>query len=278
MTLPAGFPYPLKQEVEIPLEQIIPNPNQPRKFENKEAIQLLAASLRAKGQEVAARVRPLTDDERAASRKIHPAQQMGDGKLSGSDHLLDPGPWVMLIGGHGRREAALLNQFKTLKCTVEDIAPEETLSTAARDNNIRNMHWWEWYLVIEGVDKASPKSQRELADELGQSQTRVNWALRITKTLNPTARALVQENLQKTLKNGDYNVITKNKAFSITEQTLLVLADLEDPGQVQQALQVILDDYLTADQAKKLVEHISPKRRPLSGTRGFRLLRPNPLK
>ncbi len=49
MTLPAGFLYLLKQEVESPLEQIIPNPDQPRKLEDKEAIQLLAASLRAKG-------------------------------------------------------------------------------------------------------------------------------------------------------------------------------------------------------------------------------------
>ncbi len=234
MTIPAGFPYPLKQVVEIPLEQIIPNPHQPRKFEHKEAIQLLAASLRAKGQEVAARVRPLTEEERT----------------------IYPNAWVMLIGGHGRREAALANQFKTLKCTVEDIAPEETLSTAARDNNIRDMHWWEWYLVIEGVEKASPKSQREIADELGQSVTRVNWALKITKTLNPASRALVQENLQKTLKNDVYDVNTKNKGFSITEQTLLTLAGLEDPAQVQQALQVVLDDYLTADQAKKLVEHM----------------------
>ncbi len=159
----------------------------------------------------------------------------------------------MLIGGHGRREAALLNQFKTLKCTIEDITPEETISAAARDNNIRDMHWWEWYLVIEGVDKTSQKSQRDIANELGQTQTRVNWALKITKTLNPAARIMVKENIQKSLKNGDYDVITKNKGFSITEQTLLTLAGLEDPDKVQQALQLVLDDYLTADQAKRLV-------------------------
>ena len=62
------------------------------------------------------------------------------------------------------------------------------------------------------------------------------------------------ENLQKTLKNGDWTPITKNKGFSITESHLLALADLEDPKQVQKGLQVVLDDYLTADQANKLVE------------------------
>jgi ParB family chromosome partitioning protein len=250
MTLPAGFPYPLKQEVQIPLEQIIPNPNQPRKLEDKEAIQLLAASLRAKGQEVAARVRPLTEAERAAH----------------------PGAWVMLIGGHGRREAALLNGFKTLKCTIEDITPEEAISSAARDNNIRDMHWWEWYLVFEAMDKTSRKSQREIADELGKSQTKVNWGLKITKTLNSAARALVQENLQKTLKNDDLTPITKNKGFSITESHLLALADLEDPNQVQQALQVVLDDYLTADQAKKLVEWVKDGNDPA----GFSATKPTP--
>ncbi len=66
MTLPVGFPYPLNQEVQIPLEQVIPNPDQPRQFEHKEAIELLAASMKAKGQEVAARVRPLTEIEQAA--------------------------------------------------------------------------------------------------------------------------------------------------------------------------------------------------------------------
>ncbi|HXL74093.1 MAG TPA: hypothetical protein VN963_10775, partial [bacterium] len=81
-------------------------------------------------------------------------------------------------------------------------------------------------------------------------------ALKITKALNPVARILVDENLQKTLKNEGRSPTSKNKGFSITETTLLVLADLDDPDQVQQALQVVLDDYLNTNQTQKLVEHI----------------------
>ena len=81
-------------------------------------------------------------------------------------------------------------------------------------------------------------------------------ALRITKALNPAARDMVDENLQKTLKNEGRTATSKNKAFSITELTLLALADLEDPAQVQPALQVVLDDHLKTDQAAKMVEWV----------------------
>jgi len=50
MPVPAGFPYPLNQVVEIPLEHIIPNPDQPRRSMRQEPLATLAASMKAKGQ------------------------------------------------------------------------------------------------------------------------------------------------------------------------------------------------------------------------------------
>ena len=117
MTFPAGFPYPLNQVIEIPVEQIIPNPSQPRRSMRQEPLGTLSASMKAKGQLTSAKVRPLTEAERAAL----------------------PGAWVMLVGGHRRRQAALLNGFKTLKCTVDDIAPEDTHYQALMDNDYEEM-------------------------------------------------------------------------------------------------------------------------------------------
>jgi len=237
MTIPAGFPYPLKQEVEIPLEQIIPNPDQPRRSIRQDSLEELAASMKVKGQEVPAPVRPLTEAERVAN----------------------PGALVMLIGGHRRRLAALMNQFKTLKCTVRDIPSEETHSAAVTDNLHEEMDWWDWDLAIEKEAQLTQKSQSELEGWMGKSESKIYRAFTITKALNETARALVDENLEKTLKNEPSPRRSKNKAFLITETHLLILAGLEDPDQVHQALQVVLDDYLTPDQTKKLVAPMSPK-------------------
>ena len=79
MTLPAGFPYPLNQVVEIPLEQIIPNPDQPRRSIRKDTLEELASSMRVKGQEVPAPVRPLTEAERAAH--VEHLATLGEGAL-----------------------------------------------------------------------------------------------------------------------------------------------------------------------------------------------------
>lgn len=71
MTIPAGFPYPLNQVVEIPLEQIIPNPDQPRRSMRQEPLETLAASMKAKGQLTEAKVRPLTE------AKEYPIREFG---------------------------------------------------------------------------------------------------------------------------------------------------------------------------------------------------------
>ncbi|HTA77466.1 MAG TPA: ParB N-terminal domain-containing protein, partial [bacterium] len=179
IALPAGFPYALNQEVEIPLDQMIPNPQQPRRSMRKDTLEELAASMQVKGQEVAAPVRPLTEEERIAH----------------------PGVWVMLIGGHRRRQAALMNQFETLKCLVKGIGPKETHHAAVTDNLHEEMDWWDWDLAIEKEAQLTGKTQVELIGWMGKSKGKIYKAITITQTLNEAARALVDENLEKTLKN-----------------------------------------------------------------------------
>ena len=227
------MPYPLNQVVEIPIDEILVNPKQPRRSIKEGSIQVLAASMKVKGQTTPVRTRPLTVGERAAN----------------------PGQWVMHIGGHRRRAAAILNQTKTLKCLVEDIPPEETHHEAVLDNLHKEMDWWDWDVLIAIENEDNPNmNQRELADWVGVSIGAVNNALKIARTFNTAALGLVDENLQKTLKKDVQPLNTKNKGFLITESILLVLADLVDPDLVLKALQVVLDDYLTEGQTGHFVQ------------------------
>jgi hypothetical protein len=118
------------------------------------------------------------------------------------------------------------------------------------------MDWWDWDLAIEQEALFTGKTQAELVGWMGKSKGKIYKALTITKALNQAARALVDENLEKTLKNDDSSRVTKNKGFLITEENLLALAGLDDPELVLPALQMVFDDYLTTDQAQKLVEHL----------------------
>ncbi len=241
MSVPADFPYPLGQVVEIPIDQILVNPKQPRRSLKKETIQELSASMKAKGQLVPASVRPLTEEERAAN----------------------PGNWVMHIGGHRRRAAAILNQSKTLKCIVEDIPPKETHYRAVMDNDQEEMDWWDWDLAIEEDFRIHPElTHEQLAARLSKGLTKVRGALKITSAMNSKARAMVDENLQKTLKNEHRLPMLKNKGFLITERILLALADLGDPIQVERALRVVMDEYLTESETKKLVKWVKDGNKP----------------
>jgi hypothetical protein len=192
----------------------------------------------------------------------------------------------MLIGGHRRRAAAILNQIKTLNCLVRDIPPKETHHEAVLDNLHEDMDWWDWDMAIAIDHEDNPNmTQRELADWEGVSDTKVNFALKIANALTQTAKELVDENLQKTLKNDTLPLSTKNKGFLITESHLLVLADLGDTAKVESALRKVLDEYLTEPQTKELVqwdkdggklEDYKPgvggkKAKPVTGTRSVHL-------
>ncbi len=57
--------------VQIPVEQLLPNPDQPRQSFEPGSIEAIAASLKARGQDTPAKVRPLTEREKAAHSGCH---------------------------------------------------------------------------------------------------------------------------------------------------------------------------------------------------------------
>src|SRR5579883_3255899 len=178
----------------IPLSKIRPNPNNPRRVIHNEAVEALAASFKAVGQETPIKVRPLTPEERTA----------------------DPGIEYELVGGHLRLEAAKKLGWESLNALVLDLSPDQAELAAILDNQGEDMHWLDWYIAIERRWKAHPgPSQRKIADELGVSPMTINRALKVTGFLSPSAREAIVTDCYK---NPD--------ADPISEGAVRALADL----------------------------------------------------
>ncbi len=215
----------------IPLAQIRPNPNNPPL--NQGEIDLMMASLKELGQETDAKVRPLTEEEKAAD----------------PDHLYE------LIGGHLRFAAAQRLGWPTLSCKVMDKDPAQAATSAFVDNRTRKRSWLEDDLDIGRIAKLNG-SQRKTADELEISKSRVNDASQVFNALTPTSIALIRQNLAQVTPSdeaGARNSGTQNKPFLINEWMIRTLADLGDPQAVEKALLVVLDHHLTQPQIQQLV-------------------------
>jgi ParB/RepB/Spo0J family partition protein len=208
----------------IPTKRIRPNPNQPRRFITQSAIDAMEASLREIGQQTPAKVRALTEAEKAQ----------------------DPDHDYELIGGHIRHAGAVKARLATLDCLVLDLTPEQAELAGLVDNQTTDMHWLDWVVAIEKLNQGPAKlKQQQIADRLGVSQARVNNALKIAKALTPASRELIYQQLIK---------LGPDKA--VTERPTLALAGLSDPKEVEKALPVFLDRRMTEPQAQRLVKHL----------------------
>ncbi len=210
--------------LKIPTNRIRPNPNQPRRFITPSAIEQMEASLREIGQQTPAKVRALTEAERAQ----------------------DPDHDYELIGGHIRHAGAIKAGLATLDCLVLDLTPEQAELAGLVDNQTTDMHWLDWVIAIEKLNQGPAKlKQQQIADRLGVTQARVNYALKVAKTLTPASRDQIYKQL---IKLGPEKVPA--------ERAVLALAGLDDPKEVERALPVFLDRKMTAPQAQRLVKHL----------------------
>jgi ParB/RepB/Spo0J family partition protein len=210
--------------LKIPTNRIRPNPNQPRRFITPSAIEQMEASLREIGQQTPAKVRVLTEAER----------------------LADPDHDYELIGGHIRHAGALKAGLATLDCLVLDLTLEQAELAGLVDNQTTNMHWLDWVIAIEKLNQGPAKlKQQQIADRLGVTQARVNYALKVAKALTPASRDQI------------YNSVIKlGPEKSVSEFAVRALANLGDPKEVERAMPVFLDRKMTAPQAQRLVKHL----------------------
>jgi hypothetical protein len=167
-------------------------------------------------------------------------------------------PWA-IIEGQMRFIAAQRQGWTHIEAEIVDCTLEEAKTRAFTSNNQNKPLWIDTDLASAERFKelkTQGVTQEALAGRLGKSPAKINNAIKIARVLTPAAKELVDQNLQKTLKNDIHSVKSKNKGFLITEHHLVVLADLEDPEKFEKALQIVLDDYLTESETKQRVQWV----------------------
>jgi ParB/RepB/Spo0J family partition protein len=244
--------------LQIPINQIKPSANNPRKVITPEAVEAVAASLKSIGQQTPIKLRKLEVRSEELGVKTTSNQQpeiptSQDAPIGAAP--LDDGDYI-LIGGHIRLEAAKRLGWETLNALVLDVTPEQAELAAIMDNQGEDMHWLDWYQAIERrMNGPEKRTQQQVAEELGISQKTISRALKLMGVLNLAAREAI------------YTDGIKN---DISEMAVFRLADLADPKKpldqarvdVQEALKVVIDKRLTEPQAKRLVKWVKAGNKP----------------
>mgnify|MGYP005796722253 CR=1 FL=1 len=153
----------LGKVVEIPLEQIFSNPDQPRKSFNTEELTKLAKSISQDGI-----VQPLTVRRR-------------------------PGGY-QLVSGERRLRAAKLAGFRSVPCVVVDISDSRSAVIALIENIQRaDLNFFEEAEAISALITKYGMTQEDCAIRLGLAQSTVANKLRLLK-LSPDLRKVIIAN------------------------------------------------------------------------------------
>jgi len=137
---------------EIPINQLFPNPNQPRKEFNQESLQELAQSIKAQGL-----IQPIAVSKRDLQ--------------------------YMIVSGERRYQAiSKYTDFKTIRCHVLQATDKEIMEIALVENIQRdNLTAMEEALYILELQKTGNYTGGELAHIIGKSPSYISKALRATK-------------------------------------------------------------------------------------------------
>lgn len=135
----------------IPVDSILPNPNQPRRSFDEDGLMELAASIDAHGI-----LQPLS--------------------------LRKAGDRYELVSGERRLRAAKLCQLREVPCILLDV-DEQASSLLALVENLqrRDLDFWEEALALDALIHTYHLSQEEAARRIGKSQPAVANKLRLLK-------------------------------------------------------------------------------------------------
>ena len=154
---------------EIPIEQIHPNPQQPRKHFSAEALRDLAESIRQYGI-----LQPLL--VRKSTKHPH-----GEGAFE-------------LIAGERRLHAARISGLYSVPCIVMHVTTEDSASIALIENLQRkNLDHFEQAQAIQTLIQRYQYTQEQIATRLGCSQSYIANKLRILR-LSPEEQAKILQN------------------------------------------------------------------------------------
>lgn len=151
---------------ECRLEDIIPNPNQPRKLFNKEAIDELAASIEMKGI-----IQPLV------------VRKLGGGKYE-------------LVAGERRYRASQQLGLETVPVIVKEVDENETLELALIENIQRqDLNPIEEALAYKELLSRYQYTQDELAKQIGKDRSSIANSLRLLKLPDKIRNYLIENQL-----------------------------------------------------------------------------------
>ncbi len=198
---PEPAPVSPSEVTQIPLSALFPNPSQPRRHFDKEALEELAASIRAQGIIQPLLVRP----------------------KSNSDNY-------EIVAGERRWRAAKLAGLGQVPVLVRNLSDEEVMAAALIENLQReDLNPIEEAQALQALREQCRLTQEELAARLGKSRPAIANALRLLQ-LSPQA----QEDLQ----HGRMNAGHARTLLSISEpeaQEQLRLAILQRQLTVREA-------------------------------------------
>lgn len=141
---------PRRPDLMVPVEKLIPNPNQPRRDFQPEALQELAASLRAKGI-----IQPLI------------VRALSDGRYE-------------IVAGERRWRAAQLAQMHELPVLVRDFTDSEVIEVAIIENIQRaDLNAIEEALAFRQLMDRFGHTQERLAEALSKSRSHIANLLRL---------------------------------------------------------------------------------------------------
>lgn len=275
---------------EIPLEQIVPNPDQPRKTFTPEALEEMANSIRQDGVQTPIRVVKVDSLGKAQYlakrfREIlvdYPDDMFFDSALKVVESWDGKSPMYMIIYGERRWRGSTLASKPTIPTMIDYSADEEQVSTIALIENMQRenvgfieeaiaiQHW----MVAQGLDPNDPKDRKAAAGRLGKSATYLHWRLDSLRlpgdiqkladngTLNPNQVCHLAwcetEEQQRKL----YRLITSGKCQTHTqlEAALKALKESADTkvGE-QQSLGLVVADKTQAIAITKEIESMSAK-------------------
>lgn len=135
--------------VELPLEKILPNPDQPRKNFTEESIESLSQSIKAYGI-----IQPIT-----VSKK---------------------GEFYEIIAGERRYRAAKLLGLKKIPAIIKDTSQREKLELSLIENIQReNLNPIEEAIAYSNLIETYGMTQEELSERLGKSRTSITNFIRL---------------------------------------------------------------------------------------------------
>jgi ParB family chromosome partitioning protein len=150
----------------IRTEDILPNPNQPRRYFDSAELVSLAESIRHNGV-----IQPLT------VRKIEAGR-------------------YELIAGERRLRASKMIGLPTVPCVLSDVSDEKSAILALIENLQRqDLNFFEEALAISKLMEAHGMSQEKVAQQLGKAQSTLSNKLRLLKLTPETRRRISEANL-----------------------------------------------------------------------------------